>query len=196
MSSLQMSACPLPSAADCPYSACYCEENVYQLCAKLQTAGPEHLDRSWVVFISNPKRSIPLWRQKAGTGPKNKVIWDYHVILLYCGDKDGSLIYDLDTRLPFPSSFKKYCKKTLRPDQELEAKFHRQFRAVPGSVFLTSLSSDRRHMRVDEKWLQQPPDWPCIQAGGEGHNLDTFIDMEAEGHGELFGLDGFINRFK
>ena len=35
-----------------------------------------------VVFVSNKKQVVPLWRQKAGKDEEKLVIWDYHVLLI------------------------------------------------------------------------------------------------------------------
>ena len=59
----------LPSADECEYASCYCEENVWKLCQMLQEKEDlQHLHRASAVFISNPGRSVPLWSQKAGRG--------------------------------------------------------------------------------------------------------------------------------
>ena len=44
------------------------------------------MEKCVVVFVSNKKRVVPLWRQKAGREEEKLVIWDYHVILLYKPD--------------------------------------------------------------------------------------------------------------
>ena len=136
---------PLPLAKECLYASCYCEENVFKLVKQLQEAGQEHLSCSWAVFISNPSRSVPLWSQKAGRGEEHLVVWDYHVILVYCTGT-ASLVYDLDSTLAFPSPLPQYCSATLRSDSLLEEPYHRRLRAVPGRQFLATFSSDRSHM--------------------------------------------------
>ena len=35
-----------------------------------------------MVFVSNKKQVVPLWRQKAGKDEEKLVIWDYHVLLI------------------------------------------------------------------------------------------------------------------
>ena len=70
----------------CSYAACYCEENVYKICQTMADTNPEELIKCWVVFVSNKKRVVPLWRQKAGKDEEKLVIWDYHVVLLYRPD--------------------------------------------------------------------------------------------------------------
>lgn len=58
----------------CTYTACYCEENVYLLITQLREAGAR-LGDLFVVFVSNPSKQVPLWRQRAG-GPHGLVVWD------------------------------------------------------------------------------------------------------------------------
>ena len=69
----------------CTYTKCYCEENVHRLIATLVERGVAR-DASdlFVVFISNPSKSVPLWAQKAAREGcwGGLVVWDYHVVLL------------------------------------------------------------------------------------------------------------------
>ena len=85
----------IPSASQCSYAACYCEENVYKICQAIRDSregGPEELAKAWVVFVSNKKRVVPLWRQKAGKDEEKLVIWDYHAVLIYRPDHRCSLM--------------------------------------------------------------------------------------------------------
>lgn len=100
------------------YTANYCEENIYLLAQEL-TTDPDAPD-AFVVFISNPSRSVLLLNQKAAQSPQGYVVWDYHVILVTVGrrpEETGDLevlVWDFDTRLGSP------CKWTgglsLHPD--------------------------------------------------------------------------------
>ena len=93
----------------CSYAACYCEENVYKICEAMVAhhsgGGEAELGKASVVFVSNKKRVVPLWRQKAGRDEEKLVIWDYHVILIYRPDhrRDTAacLVYTTD---PYSSS--------------------------------------------------------------------------------------------
>ncbi|XP_019100724.1 PREDICTED: protein N-terminal glutamine amidohydrolase-like [Camelina sativa] len=60
----------------------YCEENVYLLCKTLCENGVADATGSdlFVVFISNEKKQVPLWHQKASRRADGIVLWDYHVI--------------------------------------------------------------------------------------------------------------------
>ena len=128
------------------------------------------------------------------------VVWDYHVILVYIGD-DSTLIYDLDTTLPFPASFNEYCEATFGSDAQLKEGYHRKLRMVPAQKFLATFASDRRHMKrpdaEGEGWLQPPPPWPCIKTDAAIHNLDSFIDMtDGLGEGEVHSLDTFVSTLR
>jgi hypothetical protein len=97
----------------CSYAACYCEENVYKLCEAVRTNAPAaELEKCYAVFVSNKKRVVPLWRQKAGREEERLVIWDYHVVFIYRPD-DRTLVYDLDSELPFPTYFHKVGKRKV-----------------------------------------------------------------------------------
>ena len=203
-----------PTAEECDYASCYCEENVWKLCQRLQEKGdPDYLHRASAVFISNTGRSVPLWSQKAGRGAEKVpmvffflivmedqvVVWDYHVILVYIGD-DSTLIYDLDTTLPFPAPFNEYCEATFGSDDGLKECYHRKLRVVPAEKYLATFASDRRHMKKPDseggEWLQTPPPWPCIKTDAAVHNLDSFINMtDALGEGEVYDLGTFVSTF-
>lgn len=192
----------IPPAIQCSYAACYCEENVWKICHHLKQNSAQELDKVWAVFISNKKRVVPLWKQKAGRDEEKLVIWDYHVIALYRPEEARTLVYDLDSELPFPTYFHKYVTETFRTDAILNPEYHRIFRVVPASTFLTHFSSDRRHMRKsDGSWLKPPPPYPCIQGEKDKeeneHNLEDFISMEpGEGRfGEVLSLTDFVRRF-
>ncbi|CAF4794813.1 unnamed protein product [Pieris macdunnoughi] len=186
-----------PKQAECSYVSCYCEENVWKLCQDVSLRVPEELDRCFVVFISNPCRTVPLWKQRAGREEDRLVIWDYHVIFLYSIDLKSCLVYDLDSELPFPTFFHKYVTETFRTDQVLKSDFHRFFRVVPGKYFLQHFSSDRRHMkRPDGSWIKPPPPYSAISASASSHNLDEYINMDADiGPGQVFNLTEFVQRF-
>ena len=127
-------------------------------------------------------------------------MWDYHVLLVVLQENDISLVYDLDTKLPFPVSFKQYCVETFGDETGIMEKFHRKFRVVPGAVFLTNFSSDRRHMKDkkdNEKWMQPPPSWSCIRGCQDTeHNLELFVSMdETTGVGDVCNLQSFVKKF-
>ncbi|CAG4978202.1 unnamed protein product [Parnassius apollo] len=186
-----------PKQAECSYVSCYCEENVWKLCQDVSLRIPGELDRCFVVFISNPCRTVPLWKQRAGREEDRLVIWDYHVIFLYSWDCKTCLVYDLDSELPFPTFFHKYVTETFRTDQVLKSDFHRFFRVVSAKQFLQHFASDRRHMkRPDGSWIKPPPPYPAICTSVSTHNLDEYINMDlGSGPGQVFNLTDFVQRF-
>lgn len=48
---------------------------MWKLCQDASLRVPEELDRCYVVFISNPCRTVPLWKQRAGREEDRVVIW-------------------------------------------------------------------------------------------------------------------------
>lgn len=74
----------------------YCEENVYKLIEILESRCKETSSHFAALFITSSSGITPVWRQNAGTGPEELVLWDYHVITLdYC--YDGTLwVWDVD----------------------------------------------------------------------------------------------------
>lgn len=181
---------------DCKYTPCYCEENVWKLCADVRDSQAKELPYCYVVFVSNDKRTVPLWRQRAGKEEEKLVIWDYHVLFLYAPD-DRCLVYDLDSELPFPTHFHKYVTETFRTDHILNPDYFRYFRVLPAAVFLQNFSSDRRHMkRPDGSWIKPPPDYPIIITSASSHNLEEFINMDpTKGNGEVMNLTQLVRKF-
>ena len=69
------------------YTALFCEENIWQLCQSLVSAGIP-ADRLRVLFLSNTNKDVVVMNQQF-TGPHGAVAYDYHVILKYYPD-DGA----------------------------------------------------------------------------------------------------------
>lgn len=59
------------------------EENVWKLCEQVKKTRPEELSKCYAIFVSNEGRTVPLWRQKAGRGDDQVVIWVSFCILLF-----------------------------------------------------------------------------------------------------------------
>lgn len=51
---------------------------------------------------------------------------DYHVIFLYQTSESGTLVYDLDTTLTFPSDLKQYYEEAIKDNKSLKPEYHRQ----------------------------------------------------------------------
>lgn len=190
----------LPGKEDCTYTPYYCEENIWMLAKKIEETNNEKLNCCFPVFISNNSNFVPLWRQTIGDQESGFVAWDYHVIMVYL-DSYNALVYDFDTRLPFPCSFSTYCKETFRPDETLAPEHERFFRLISAELYLKYFSSDRRHMiRKNGSWLKPPPDYPIIQNQQESHNLAQYISMKVykpqdSKFGNVLHLQSFIDRF-
>ncbi|TMW41675.1 hypothetical protein DOY81_013245, partial [Sarcophaga bullata] len=101
------------------------EENVWKLCEQVKKTRIEELSKCYAVFVSNEGRTVPLWRQKAGRGDDQVVIWDYHVFFMHNPSPNRCLVFDLDTTLPFPTYFHKYVTETFRSDLALRQEHHR-----------------------------------------------------------------------
>ncbi|XP_052175014.1 protein N-terminal glutamine amidohydrolase [Diospyros lotus] len=164
----------------------YCEENAYLLCKKLCTNGVADIDGSdlYVVFISNEKKQVPLWHQKASYRADGVTLWDYHVICVQRKrGQSSALVWDLDSSLPFPCPLASYVSETIRPSFHLFSEFQRFFRAVHAPIFLRSFASDRRHMKDSAgNWIAQPPTYePIVAEDGTVHNLNDYIEISAAG---------------
>lgn len=155
--------------AERKYQSQYCEENIFHLCQEQQFKE----DEGYVVFISSHKMVFGILHQKiANVG--SCCFWDYHVIYLNFGES-GPTIWDLDTRLPLPSTFIDYITYSL-----LEVPKYRYipptFFVVEKNEFVSRFDSDRSHMLKKDRagniiepleYLAPPPSWPiCTPNSG------------------------------
>ncbi|KAK5884183.1 hypothetical protein CesoFtcFv8_020438 [Champsocephalus esox] len=159
-----------PSREKCEYTSCYCEENLLS---------PMRTER----FLCGGRRR---------DGGGQPVVWDYHVVLLQASS--SSVVYDLDSELPFPCSLKRYSSEALRSERGIRPAYHRKFRVVPAHSFLLNFASDRSHMKnSDGSWKMPPPLTPPIHTTESRMNLDDFISMRpAYGWGRVFSLEEFL----
>ncbi|KAL2923590.1 Protein N-terminal glutamine amidohydrolase [Bienertia sinuspersici] len=160
------------------------EENVYRLCKKLCSAEIADTENSdfFVVFISNDRKQIPLWHQKASHRADGIILWDYHVICVQKKENEkSSQVWDLDSTLPFPSPLASYVAETFRPSFQLFSEYRRFYRIVHAPVFLRYFASDRRHMKdSDGNWNAQPPTYdPIVAEDGAVHNLNEYIEIHS-----------------
>lgn len=155
---------------------------MYLLCKKLCNDGISNSEGSdlFVVFISNEKKQIPLWNQKASNRADGAVLWDYHVICIQINQAgDKPLVWDLDSKLPFPSPLASYVSETIRPSFQLFSDYDRLFRIVHAPIFLSCFASDRRHMKgSDGHWIEEPPPHePIVAQDGTEHNLNEYFNI-------------------
>ncbi len=173
------------------YQAYYCEENIWHLCQEARFEGQE----GKVVLISNPTRSCALWYQRASPDPLQALLWDYHVIFMAHQD-GGWWVWDLDTALGLPVPFSLYCRATFGPPGALPEPYRSQFRVMESAQWVSTLRSDRAHMRdQDGQWLKPPPPWPCIGQGQGPGNLSRFIDVADPFVGEIMTDEVWRQRF-
>ncbi|XP_065857246.1 protein N-terminal glutamine amidohydrolase isoform X1 [Euphorbia lathyris] len=181
-SEVQVSESEISQFDHTPY---YCEENVYFLCKKLCESGVSDAKDTdlFVAFISNEKKQVPLWHQKASTRADGIILWDYHVICIQKTRGNGSqhMVWDLDSSLPFPSPLELYMSETIRPSFQLFADYQRFFRIVHAPIFLRYFASDRRHMKDSAgNWIAQPPAYePIVAEDGIVHNLNEYMEISA-----------------
>lgn len=98
---------------------------MWKLCEQVKKTHPAELSKCYAVFVSNERRTVPLWRQKAGRGDEKLVIWDYHVFFMHNPSPNRCLVFDMDTTLPFPTYFHKYVTETFRSDYAVTPEHHR-----------------------------------------------------------------------
>ncbi|PHT54466.1 Protein N-terminal glutamine amidohydrolase [Capsicum baccatum] len=174
------------SGESLPSKVAVSEENIYLLCKKLCDDGLADPDGSdlFVIFISNEKKQIPLWHQKASQRAEGVILWDYHVICLQKkrDEKSSSLVWDLDSSLPFPSPLGTYVAESIRPSIQIFSEFKRFFRVVHAPIFLRHFASDRRHMKDSAgNWIAEPPSHEAIVAkDGAVHNLNEYITVSPD----------------
>ena len=125
------------------------------------------------------------------------ICWDYHVFLICHKNGHKSVVYDLDSILPFPTLFDDYLNLAIRPIDVKQVQFKPFFRVIPASVFLQKFASDRRQMKKsDGTWLKDPPPWPCISTKEGVNNLQDLLIMNIEkcDIGQVMDIDQFSNQ--
>lgn len=170
------------------YTANYCEENIWHLAGE-----PGLLDGPrYVVLLTSPAKSTPVFQQKAAPGENDPCFWDYHVIMVVKASS-GSVVYDFDSKLPFPCPFDRYVRESFLPGRKLPFNYQPRFRIVTADEYKRGFSSDRSHMkRSDGSWRSAPPEWPLIQASPASVPLKKALDLRSASPGELVDLDGLI----
>ena len=166
------------------YQAFYCEENIWQL--------SREFPKSQIIFILNEGPATQLYYQRASPHPFIPIYWDYHVIL-QDSSTEKTLIYDLDSYLPFPIVAEEYWESTLNLNQEpLDANC--RLRIIPAADYQRYFSSDRSHMKDDEgNWLKPPPSWDCIQSKSlDPYFLVDILDTRNTEIGELVTLEKWL----
>lgn len=159
----------------------YCEENIWHRCG----GSLGDLAGAHVVFISNPQRTVAIWRQKAAASITEPVVWDYHVIAL--AQAGGRWwVHDPDSTLGVPVAASTYLDAAFLPLAPAQSVYTPHFRWLPADLYRREFCSDRQHMRGSGgEWLAPPPPGPCI---GRGSNLMRFVDLETEFWGEVLDL--------
>ena len=168
------------------YTACYCEENIWHLCADPVVTGANNdadnnADHK-VVWVSSLQQVCPIWHQRsAATG--EPVWWDYHVFLL---SRTGEqwLVWDLDTSLGLPVEAPVYFAAAFKRPMPLQP----VFRVMDASDYRRDFSSDRSHMQNgDGSWMSPPPVWPAIVR--EDLTFTAMRDMHDNRFGVRLSLD-------
>jgi len=166
------------------YTPYFCEENIWQLCRSFISQGIDK-DQLDILFLSNNKKQIVLLNQQLGS-PGEVVVWDYHVILKYCPDAYTSMIFDFDTRLPFPVDWQRYQLATFPDPRQLDSDYHVMIRKIPSSEYLTQFTSDRQHMA--HLPISEHPNYECIQAKVSSVSLclKDYWEMDKEIEGDSY----------
>lgn len=135
-----------------PYQPFYCEENTWQILAGPFISGPAE-----ALLIANPFGRVACWGSRAAP-PDEAIGWDYHVVAL--GLTPEVHIVDPDCRAGPTLPLAEWLTLTFRDPDDVRARYHPRFRAVPRDVWLTDFATDRSHMRGrDGRYRRPPPPW-------------------------------------
>jgi hypothetical protein len=176
-----------------PYTALFCEENIWQLVQVLIKEG-RPVEQLEVALLCNQQGHLALRSQKLAP-PGEYIVWDYHVILI---DREHAEVYDFDTRLDFPVSISAYLSSTLPDPSIVPEAYLPAFRVIPAQDYLERFCSDRSHMlgKIPESEF---PDWPLIECGqgGDAVRLDECwnIELDIPGTSRLSQAE-FIRRYQ
>ena len=162
------------------YTALFCEENIWLLAQALAEEG-QSVQNMRVLFFSNPWKQLAMSNQKAAP-EKEVIIWDYHVVLEVKLD-ERTWIFDMDSRLPFPSDMEEYFIASFPDQSALPEQYRAWVRSIPADSYLRQFYSDRSHM-LDRLPADQFPPYPIIQPenGTERILLSDYWDMEKQLH--------------
>jgi protein N-terminal glutamine amidohydrolase len=162
------------------YAPFYCEENVWWLAQEARFAG----QGAEVVLVSNAKRTVLVWGQRAARSRGEPIVWDYHVVLA-ARSAAGVEVWDLDSVVGAPLPAAAWIDTSF--DARVPAPLAPRFRIVDASLFVARFASDRRHMRTaDGGWEAPPPPWPII--GGGAHSLERLLDADDPSFGPTIDL--------
>lgn len=151
-----------------PYQPYYCEENVWQLCRRLDPPCA-------ALFVSNARQQVVVFAQRAA-GALPYVVWDYHVVAL-AGAGDAWAVHDPDCLAGSPLPLARWLAVSFPHVGRADPAYDPRFRVVDGAAYVSGLRTDRRHMREAEGWRAPPPPWGPI---GEGFNLFDYVRMAPE----------------
>lgn len=157
------------------YTAYFCEENVWWAAKELIDRGFD-VTHMQVLLFTNPSQSVLLFNQLAAEDG-HPVAWDYHMVLR--AQIDASvLIFDLDSRLDFPTPLHDYLQNTFPDQAELPEQLRAWARVIPAQSYLAHFYSDRSHM-LGRLPISEFPDYPIIRPaqGVDAISLDTYRDL-------------------
>lgn len=125
------------------YTTYFCEENIWWLVNTLieQDIDAEGLE---VWLLSNKRKCNLLFSQRSSAADE-PVCWDYHVVLDALID-GGNVVFDFDTRLPFPVAREIYLRQTFAGQSQLHPTLRTRVRRIPAATYVSRFSSDRSHM--------------------------------------------------
>lgn len=163
--SLDFTASPTDADLRCPF---YCEENVWRIAYRKMRSNQSHSHgrEYFVAFISNERKSVPMFYQRAASDEETPCVWDYHVILIEvdAGKSSNMQVYDVDTTLtPYPIALDVYTEYSF-PGELCSTTFAPMFRVIPANKYLDYFESDRSHMynAHTSSWSAPPPSYQCI----------------------------------
>ncbi|MCP4504438.1 MAG: hypothetical protein GY822_31390 [Deltaproteobacteria bacterium] len=180
-----------PKREDAEHQPYFCEENIWRWVQRDDVKNLSGLRNLQVLFISGNGEAFVMGEQRAGKGEFGVVTWDYHVVAAGIFEEQWC-IFDLDTRLPFPCSAKRYLDACFYPS--LCEEWLPSFRHMSSEAFVEIFQSDRGHMKDDSGlWRAPPPSWPPPST--KGNNIGEFADMTEETPGQVLSLQETIARF-
>ncbi|KAL7748582.1 Protein N-terminal glutamine amidohydrolase [Sorochytrium milnesiophthora] len=173
---------PSLALTDCAYTSQYCEENVYKL---LERMAPEDRRHAAAVFVASrhyPDGYVPFFAN--ARSQRSDVFWDYHVFAVVKRPGSATLVYDFDSRVPFPCTMSEYAATVLQTYRDDLDQFERCYRVVAAPVLLKHFASDRSHMLKRNEhgvltggYLATPPGYPPIQTHESTMNLLDYLRM-------------------
>ncbi len=147
-----------------------------------------------VALITGESGRFAMWHQRPADSPEAPLLWDYHVVLL--AQDHGWQAWDFECDLGMPLAVLPWFEACFPRQEQVHPGYRPRFRVMAAADYISTLRSDRSHMRDENgAFLKPPPSW-APPGGGLDSNLVQFVDPQAAFIGEVLDLAALRQRLR